>query len=119
MTENNQNNKYCIEIYEPADYDGPLPLCAHSVGIIDGPERSKAYLLELVDTLCVESLDCKQIIVRPRHDDPIERVVSSPCTVVIYCVKPEQTLDAGSEYKYTGIINWGIGKIRPIENGNA
>lgn len=118
MTNNNQNNKYCIEIYEPEDYNGPIPLCANSIGIIDGPERTKAFLLELIDPLTIEAFTCTQLVVRPRHADPIERVASSPCTVVIYCVNPDCALDAGSEYKFTGIVNWGIGKIRPVENGN-
>lgn len=112
---NNNHNKHCLEIYEPGDYSGPIPLCANAVGIIDGPEHTKAYLLDLQEPMDIDSVTCSQIVVRPKHNDPIERVVSSVCTVVIYCVKPEQSLDETSEYKYTGVINWGIGKIRPIE----
>ncbi len=119
MANNTQTRKHCVELYEPSDYEGPLPLCATAIDIIDGPEHTKAYLLDLVEPITVEEEVCKQIVVRPRHDDPIERVVSSPCTVVIYCVKKGSELGADSEYKYTGVINWGIGKIRPTENGNS
>jgi len=113
-----QATQYSIEIYEPEDYDGPHPLYARSIEVINGPERSKALLLELRETVSADGDDCKQIVVRSRHADPIDRVVSSPSTVVVYCVKSEQTLSGNSEYKFTDVINWGIGKISPLANGN-
>lgn len=111
--------KYSIEIYEPDDYDGPHPLYAHSIEVIAGPERSKALLLDLKDSLNADGDVCKQIVVRSRHSDPIDRVVNSPSTVVVYCVKSDQTLTGDSEFKYTDVINWGIGKISPLENGKT
>lgn len=117
MTNNKHNNKHCIEIYEPSDYDGPMPLCATAIDIIAGPDRSEGYLLDLAEPMLVNGEVSNQIVVRPRHDDPIKRVVGSACTVVIYCVKSGIELGAGSEYKYTDVVNWGIGKIRPVENG--
>lgn len=110
-------NKYSIEIYEPDFYEGSHPLYGTAVEVISGPERSKALLLNLRESLNADGEDCTQIIVRSRHSDSIDRVVSSPSTVVVYCVKHGQTLDGDSEYKYTDIINWGIGKICPLENG--
>lgn len=111
------NNKYSIEIYEPDDYDGPHPLYCTSVEVIAGPERSKALLLNLAESLNADGDICKQIVVRSRHNDPIDRVATSPSTVVVYCVKPEHTMNGDSEYKYTDVINWGIGKISLLVNG--
>ncbi len=113
------NSKYSIEIYEPEHYDGPHPLYGTAVEVITGPERSKALLLNLEQSLNADGDICKQVVVRSRHDDPIDRVVGSPSTVVVYCVKPVQTLNGNSEYKYTDVINWGIGKISPLENGRS
>ncbi|MFV1998315.1 MAG: hypothetical protein ACC641_09930 [Acidiferrobacterales bacterium] len=114
-----RKNKYSIEIYEPGDYDGPHPLYCKAIEVIGGPERSKALLLDLTESLNADGAVCNQVVVRSRHDDPIDRVVNSPSTVVVYCVKPDQTLTGNSEYKYTEVINWGIGKISPLENGKT
>lgn len=113
------NAKYSIEIYEPGDYDGPHPLYCSAIEVIAGPERSQALLLNLAEPLTADGDICKQIVVRSRHDDPIARVVASPSTVVVYCVKPKQTLAGDSKYKYTDVINWGIGKISPLANGKS
>ena len=112
-------NKYSIEIYEPDPYDGPHPLYGTAVEVIAGPERSKALLLDLRQSLNVNGDVCTQVVVRSRHDDSIDRVVSSPSTVVVYCVKQKQTLSRDSEYKYTDVINWGIGKITLLESGKT
>lgn len=108
--------RHYIEVYEPEEYEGPKPIYATGVSLIGGPERSQAYLLELAEPLTVESDECKQIVVRPRHNDPIDRTLASPCTVVIHCVKSDHVLDADASYKYTDVVNWGIGKITPIND---
>lgn len=109
------DKKYRIEVYEPESYAGPHPLLGMAVDVISGPERTRALLINLVKSLEADGNVCHQIVVRSRHDDPIDRVISSPSTVVIYLVKQSQVLKKDSQYAFTDIINWGIGKIIPLE----
>ncbi len=110
------NSRYRIEIYEPAEY-ATQPLSARGVSIINSPEHKRAYLLSLEEPIHTEEGQVHEVVLRPKHDDPIDRCVSSTCTVLISCVKPGQSLAAADCFLYTDVVNWGIGKITPVANG--
>jgi hypothetical protein len=107
------NSRHRIEIYEPEEFT-TQQLKARGVSVIQSPEHKGAYLLTLEEPLGIDDEKVHEIVLRPRHDDPIERCVSSTCTVVISCVKPGISLASADEYQYTDVVNWGIGKITPI-----
>jgi hypothetical protein len=107
------NSRHRIEIYEPEEYT-TQPLLARGITVIESPEHKQAYLLTLEESLETDEGAVHEIVLRPRHDDPIDRCVSSTCTVVISCVKPGISLASANCYQYTDVVNWGIGKITPI-----
>lgn len=106
--------RHRIEVFAPASYEGPQPLLASGIRVVESPDRTPAYLLMLEAPLHLEAGMITQLLVRSRHGDPVERCVESVCTVVIYAVIPGKELgeEAGS-FKFTEVVNWGIGKIAP------
>jgi hypothetical protein len=108
-----------IEVYEPYEYDGPNPLIVVGRGLLTTPDKKEAYLLDLHVPLTIDGETYKQIIVRPRYPDPIERVTESNCTVLILLVKEGSSPKVGDEYQYSDILNWGIGKISLKKNGTG
>ena len=108
-----------IEVYEPFEYDGPNPLIVAGRGLLVTPDKKDAYLLDLDVPLNIDGVKYKQIIVRPRYPDPIERVTESNCTVLILLVKDGCSPEVGSEFQYNDIQNWGIGKISLKKNGTG
>lgn len=110
------NSRHRIEIYEPTEYT-THPLAARGVSVIESPEHKQAYLLTLEEPISMEEGEVHEIVLRPKHDDPIDRCVSSTCTVVISCVKPGVSLASADCYRYTDVVNWGIGKVTPVATG--
>ncbi|MEJ2106198.1 MAG: hypothetical protein P8X48_02565 [Acidiferrobacteraceae bacterium] len=108
------NGRHRIEIYEPAEFTSQ-PLNVHGISVIESPEHKQAYLCELDDAIRIDEGEVHEVVLRPRHDDPIDRCVSSTCTVLISCVKPGQSLTQQGDFRYTDVINWGVGKITPVE----
>lgn len=106
-----------IEIYEPFEYEGPNPLVVVGRGLLITPDRKDAYLFDLQTPISIDGLTYKQIIVRPRYPDPIERVTESSCTVLILLVKEQSSLNVGDQFQYNDILNWGIGRISLKKNG--
>lgn len=100
-----------IEVYEPFEYNGPNPLILVGCGLLTTPDKKEAYLLAVQEPLRIDDTEYRQIIVRPRYPDPIERVTESNCTVIISLVRPDRSVEVGGEYQYGDILNWGIGKI--------
>jgi hypothetical protein len=112
--------RHRIEVFEPADYDGPQPLLASGIRIVESPDRTPAYLLVLQAPLQLEAGAITQLLVRSRHGDPVDRCVESVCTVVIYAVIPGKELDEDAGcFKFTEVVNWGIGKIAPTQASGA
>jgi len=108
-----------IEVYEPFEYDGPNPLMVTGRGLLVTPDKKDAYLLDLSAPLDIDGVKYRQVIVRPRYPDPIERVTESNCTVLILLVKEGCSPEVGSEFQYNDIQNWGIGKISLKKNGTV
>ena len=108
-----------IEVYEPFEYDGPNPLMVTGRGLLVTPDKKDAYLLDLRAPLDINGVNYRQVIVRPRYPDPIERVTESNCTVLILLVKEGCSPEVGSEFQYNDILNWGIGKISLKKNGTV
>jgi len=100
-----------IEVYEPFEYDGPNPLLVVGRGLLATPDKKDAYLLDLHTPISIDGEKYKQIIVRPRYPDPIERATESTCTVLILLVKDGGSPQVGDQFQYNDILNWGIGKI--------
>lgn len=100
-----------IEVYEPFEYDGPNPLITIGQGIVDSPDKKQVYLLAVDTDLEIDGVNYRQILVRPRFPDPIERAISSSCTVIISLVKADRIIEVGGAYQYMDVVNWGIGKI--------
>ncbi|MDX5151437.1 MAG: hypothetical protein R3188_03090 [Acidiferrobacterales bacterium] len=112
------NRCHRIEVYEPFEYDGPNPLLVVGRGLLVTPDKKDAYLLDLHAPLNIDGKTYKQIIIRPRYPDPIERVTASTCTVLILLVKEGVSPEVGDQFQYNDILNWGIGKISPQKNGS-
>lgn len=100
-----------IEVYEPFEYDGPNPLMVTGEGVLQTPDKKDAYLLSVIESLDIDGASYKQIVVRPKYLDPIERATESNCTVIVSLVKPDNSIQIGGQYQYTEVLNWGIGKI--------
>lgn len=100
-----------IEVYEPFEYEGPNPIVVIGQGLVGSPDKKEVFLLGVDTDLEIDGVIYRQIIVRPRFPDPIERATSSACTVIISLVKADRSLDVGGAYQYLDVVNWGIGKI--------
>ena len=100
-----------IEVYEPFEYIGPNPLILNSIGVLKTPDKKDAHLFLLTRAIVIEGHSYDQLVVRPKFLDPIERVVESNCTVMISLVRPDRLIEAGGEYCYADVLNWGVGKI--------
>jgi len=103
-----------IEIYEPYEYDGPNPLLLSTQGLLITPDRKDAVLMSINEAIHVEGEDYKLIVLRPKYQDPITRVTESNCTVIISLVRPQSVIEAGGQYQYADVMNWGVGKINQL-----
>ncbi len=112
-----QASSHRIEVYEPFEYDGPNPINLKAEGLLVTPDKKDAFLLGVDTVLSIDGEEYRQIVVRPRFLDPIERATQSSCTVIISLVRPDHSIDVDSQYQYTDVLNWGIGKINPYNPG--
>jgi len=111
-----QGSMHQIEVYEPFEYEGPNPIVVIGQGLVDSPDRKEVFLLSVETELEIDGVVYRQILVRPRFPDPIERATSSSCTVIISLVKAGRSIEVGSAYQYLDVVNWGIGKINTYTN---
>jgi hypothetical protein len=100
-----------IEVYEPFEYEGPNPILVIGQGLVNSPDKKEVFLLGVETDLEIDGVAYRQVLVRPRFPDPIERATTSACTVIISLVKADRRIDVGSAYQYPDVVNWGIGKI--------
>lgn len=106
------NSSHRIEIFEPYEYNGPNPLLLSFSGSLITPDKKPAVLLTAIETINIDDQDFSQVVVRPKHLDPIERVTESNCTVIISLVRPHSLMADGDQYQYADVMNWGVGKIK-------
>lgn len=105
---------HVLEIYEPYEYDGPNPLAAEGVGVLNGPGGSRYYLLSLPAPLSFQDQRVRQLLLQCRYyEDKIERPTMSMCTVNIARVRPGLALGLETPFGFADIIPWGVGKITP------
>ena len=107
---------HVIEIYEPAEYEGPNPMRVSGVGVVYGPDKSEYYLLEVVSPFDHTGDSVNQVLVQPRYfGDKIDRAINDICTVGIIRVKPDVILSSDSDFELSSSFYWGCGKICPIK----
>lgn len=107
---------HLLEIYDAEDYQGPNPLHVTGVGVVEGPEHSKYYVIELDNPIQCENRCIRQLALRPHYDgDPIDRTTGSVCTVGIAFAKPGANYVPGQQYGFKDFCFWSVGKIRPCD----
>ena len=107
---------HLLELYDAEDFNGPNPIHVTGVGVVNGPENAKYYVIQLLEPILLEQVMVSQLAIRPHYDgDSVNRAIESVCTVGIAFGKPNQDYVPGDKYGFDDFKLWKVGKIHPIE----
>lgn len=110
------NKMHLLELYDAEDFDGPNPIHVTGVGVVNGPENAKYYVIQLLEPIQLEQIMITQLAIRPHYDgDAVDRAIESVCTVGITFGKPDQYYVPGDKYGFDDFRLWKVGKIHPVE----
>ncbi len=110
MTEHN----YLLEIYDAEEFNGPNPLTATGMGIINGPENTQYFIVETHKKIQPNGQQINHLALRAHYgEDSIDKVTGSVTTVGIALMKPGQEINTDKTYGFDDFIFWKVGKLHP------